>query len=281
VKIVMEIPGDSGLVAKWADTVSLKFALRPIDTLRLDPGTHRVSALERPGERTAEKGTTTLFQNVTWPGDSTAASVIQSANENFSLVASFRSRIRSVPAPPGTANPTVSFITMQSTNASLITYRPVLPIVTWESALPQYLSINSAGGVVAMCEYIGRNDRCLSPVRANNTATQAARDSLVIKCVDTPNRRLPGTRIAVPPATTGLTIGPPILFNGPGTLNSISCPLVGGVFGPNVPMPGAFCTTANAADFSSTCTVWVRARATDPVTSKLLQRFYRVVIYKG
>ncbi len=261
VGIVMTVPSDGK-----ADTVWLKFALRPIDTIVVTPGSRPVPA-DPPSVGTV---------NRTYPGDTLSANIARSDLENFDANLIYRSRIFSIPATPGPG--TGSFITVSSTS------RPFLPTVTWESALEGYLTINSVGGVVGSCEFIGRTG-CVAPTRTSAPPlsaaqrTQAARDSLVITCTDNGSgKRLPGLKQdGVNPVTSPILFNPPTtMVGGRGMYRNSACLPVGGFPGPNIPMPGAFCTTADAADRFSTCTVWIRATITDPVTLRVIRYHYRI-----
>jgi hypothetical protein len=265
VGIVMNVPSDG-----MADTVWLRFSLRPIDSIVVTPGSRPVNA--------TFPSVGTVLQ--TYPGDSLSANIIRSDVENFDANLIYRSRILSIPAPPGTAAPMTTWISVTATS------RPFLPIITWESALEGYLTINGVGGVVGACEFIGRTG-CVAPTRTagggQNAAqrTQAARDSLVITCTDNgTGKRLPGLKQdGVSPVSTPIQFNPPTnIIGGRGMYRVSSCPPVGGFPGPNIPMPGAFCTSADATDRYSTCTVWIRAKVTDPVTQRLLIYYYRINI---
>jgi hypothetical protein len=265
VGIEMYVPGDD-----MADTAWIRLDLRPIDTLQLRP-----SSREVPSSPT-QTGTTMQA----WPGDSVTANVIISNQVNFGVQPLFRYRIRPHPVWPGTAAP--GNPANNTVNASA---RPFLPVVTYESALPDYLDIAlTTGNVIFNCEYIGKPG-CLAPVRSPSggaAGTQAARDSLVIGCVDN-GKRLPGLK-----QNSTESVGIPIRFNPPANvmygsaainlsfLRYQGCPLVGGQFGPNVATPGAYCTSATASERLSQCTVWIRASFTDPATGLIRRYFYRI-----
>ena len=270
VGVVMEVPSD-GL----SDTVWLKLALRPIDTLIVSPGSRPVNATF-PSQGTVLE---------TYPGDNFSANVARSDLENFDANAQLRSRIFSIASPPrpnGDAG-TASFIDVDEDD------RPFLPSILWESALDGYLTVNSVGGVVAPCEFIGRT-QCVAPTRpsapgappiggTSQQRTQQARDSLVISCTDNgTGKRLPGLKAdGVTPVTSPILFNPPVdLPSSRGILRLANCPPVNGAPGPNIPMPGAFCTTADATDRNSQCTIWFRASVVDPVTQRLIRYYYRI-----
>jgi hypothetical protein len=265
VRIVMEVPGD-GVV----DTVYLKFKLRPIDTIRIMPGEHDVPATD-----VDDIGT----ESVDWPGDSTTGIATQSGNTNYGVDAQFLAFSQTIPLPPSTSTPTrTTMIVTNLIEDGVDNYRPNIPVVTWESAMDGYLAINAAGLIVAPCAFIN-GETCLAPtVRSDPpgpvTAAQAvqrARDSLVIQCVDN-GLRLPGVQ------QNGSAVGPPIAFGGDGTLSFPNCAPVGNAPGPNIPMPGIFCTSAASLDLAATCNIWIRALATDPATGKALVDRYRVQV---
>ncbi len=263
VMIVMDVPGDAR-----SDTVYLKFALRPIDTLRIMP-----DSLDVPATDVDDLGT----DRIQYPGSETLGIATQSGNTNYVVRAEFRSFVRRLPLPPSTSVQDTVALSIRNTG-NVTVFRPNVPFVTWESALDSYLTINAAGAIVGPCAFLN-GETCLAPTSRPDppgavTAAQAlqiARDSLVIKCVDN-GRRLPGT------FTNGNPIGSPILFDGDGILSFPNCPLVGAIPGPNIPMPGAFCSTASSTDFSSTCTIWIRATAVDPATGKQLRDRFRVEV---
>jgi hypothetical protein len=262
VGIEMFVPGDG-----MSDTAWVRLDLRPIDTLQLRPASRAV-----PSSAT-QTGTTMQA----WPGDSVTANVVVSNVVNFGVIPLFRYRLRPHPVWPGTAAP--GTITNNTVSAAS---RPFLPLVTYESALPDYLSISlTTGNVIFNCEYIGKPG-CLAPTRSPNAGTQPARDSLVIGCVDN-GKRLPGLK-----QNSTESVGIPILFNPPANvmygspainlslLRTQGCPLVGGQFGPNIATPGAYCTSATASERLSQCIVWIRASFTDPATGLVRRYHYRV-----
>jgi hypothetical protein len=63
----------------------------------------------------------------------------------------------------------------------------------------------------------------------------------------------------------------PFTFNGVGNLTIPNCNPA-----KTIPMPGAFCSTTSNSDLTATCTIWVRATATDQATGKILRRLYRI-----
>jgi hypothetical protein len=257
VGIIMGLPGD-GL----ADTAWVKFALRPIDTLRVMP-----DSLDVPAEDIDDIGT----DRVAYPGNELLGIATQSASTNYRVRVEYQAFVRSLPTPPSTSAQNPRTLSIRNTGGVTV-FRPNVPIVVWESALDSYLQINTAGSIVGPCAFINASP-CLAPSSRPGASQnlQRALDSLVIQCVDN-GRRLPGTN------TNGTPVGPGIQFGGDGILSIPGCPNVGNAPGPNIPMPGAFCTSASSTNLSSTCTIWVRARATDHATGKALEDRFRVEV---
>ncbi len=186
----------------------------------------------------------TGLQKQIYPNANTEqANVVAASTTNFIAGLDFLAKVQDIPQVPGRSTPNPRFIPVRLVG-DVTVRRPSLPAVTWESANTNYLSVNAAGAVVGQCAQIGGN--CL------------ATGSRVLRCDDTQGSM---------PAT----------FNGRGNYRIPSCfdaegdPI-------EIPMPGAFCTTNSTSDLSSTCTVWIRARATDPATNKLLTQLYRINI---
>jgi plastocyanin len=144
-RIVIEVPGDSGIAPRWADTVTLKFSMRPLDTLRIRPDSNFFPTANGTG-----------LQKQIYPNaDTLQANVVQSSNTNFIAGLDFLSRVQDPPAPPGTgANPNPRFIVSRLSGGPTVR-RPSLPNVTWESANPSYLAVNAAGAVIGFCAFIG------------------------------------------------------------------------------------------------------------------------------
>lgn len=172
--------------------------------------------------------------------DTLQANVVASGNTNFIAGLDFLARVQDVPNPnTPTTTPAPRFIPVRLVGGPTVR-RPSLPNVLWESANTNYLTVNAAGAVTGICAQIGGS--CL------------ATGSTVLTCA----------------ATQGTM---PAAFLGRGTYSVPSCnPAV------NIPMPGAFCTSSSQTDLSSTCTIWIRATATDPATGKILRQLYRVNI---
>ena len=186
----------------------------------------------------------TGLQKQVYPfSDSVQANVAAAGSTNFIAGLDFLSRVQDLPLPatPGTPG-AVRWIVARVTgpDGDPTVRRPSLPNVTWESANTSYLSINAAGAVTGRCAFIGGD----CPTTG----------STVLTC-----------------ASTSGTM--PAAFGGVGTYAIPSCVGV-----PPIPMPGAFCTSASALDISSTCTVYIRATAIDPVTGKVLRTLYRINI---
>ena len=182
----------------------------------------------------------TGLQKMVYPyADTLQANVIAGSTTNFIAGLDFLSRVQDIPQTPGATLPTPRFIPVRLVGGPTVR-RPSLPNVTWESANTNYLAINAAGAVIGFCPQIGGN--CTSS------------GSRVLTCADNA-----GTM--------------PAAFGGRGNYSIPSCNPA-----KSIPMPGAFCTTNSTSEASSMCTVWIRARATDPKTGNQLSQLYRINI---
>jgi hypothetical protein len=242
VRIVMEVPGDSGVAAKWKDTVLVKFSLRPLDSLRVRPDSNLFPTTNGTG----------LQKQIYPDADSVQANVRASANTNFIAGLDFLSRVQDVPQPtvtnanPALPNPRYIVARVAAPGTNPLVRRPSLPNVFWESANTGYLSVNAAGSVTGRCAFIGGD------------------------CPVPPSPALPSTWLIRCTSTSGPM---PATFGGLGTYTIPSCATT-----TTIPMPGAFCTSTNSSDLNSTCTVYIRATAIDPVTGKVLRALYRINI---
>jgi hypothetical protein len=235
VAFVLEIPGDGK-----SDTVYVRLLLRPIDSL-----------IVRPDSATLPSPTSGALGWRVYPNaDTTAANVVQNTVLNFAAGVTFRSVIQPLPVPPATALPARTQVNVFSTGTLR---RAILPIVFWESANTDYLTIGQSGGVTAKCAFItATNCRKVT----SGTGTTA-----VLTCNST---------------------GPamPQAFSGIGSYTVPGCVPTKTI----TPFPGALCTDITSAsgvapaDLSATCSIWIRARATDPATNKALSRLYRINI---
>ena len=236
VRIVMEVPGDSGVATRWKDTVLVKFSLRPLDSLRIRPDSNFFPTTNGTG----------LQKQIYPDADLVQANVRAASSTNFIAGLDFLSRVQDLPNPTTGAAGSVRYIIARVTSPSgdPLVRRPSLPNVTWESANAGYLSVNAAGAVTGRCNFIG--GECPTPPSGT---------SWLLTCSATSGRM-------------------PSAFNGIGNYSIPNCttPV-------SIPMPGAFCTSTSSSDLSSTCTIYIRATATDPVTGKQLRAVYRINIF--
>jgi hypothetical protein len=143
VKFVMEVPADN-----LADTVTVKFSLRPIDSLGLRPDSNFFPTANGTG-----------LQKAVYPNaDLTQANVKASSSTNFIVGIDFLSRVQNPPTPAGAAG-TVRFIPSRLFGTPTV-FRKSVPNVTWTSANTDYLTINAAGSVTGVCASI--NAPCLT-----------------------------------------------------------------------------------------------------------------------
>jgi hypothetical protein len=141
VRFVLEVPADG-----IADTVLVKFSLRPIDSLGLRPDSAFFPTTNGTG-----------LQKQVYPNsDATQALVRQATTTNFVVGVDFLSRVQNPPNATTNAAGTVRYIPSR-TYGPVTVFRPSLPGVTWESANRDYLDINAAGSVIARCAFIGGN----------------------------------------------------------------------------------------------------------------------------
>jgi hypothetical protein len=139
-RFVLEVPADGK-----ADTVLVKFALRPIDSLGVRPDSNFFPTTNGTG-----------LQKQIYPNaDNIQANVKAAATTNFIVGIDFLSRVQN---PPNPATPTtagaVRFIPSRLFGSVLVK-RPSVPNVTWESANTDYLDVNAAGSVTGKCASIG------------------------------------------------------------------------------------------------------------------------------
>jgi hypothetical protein len=140
VKFVVEIPADN-----LADTVTVKFLLRPLDSLGMRPDSNFFPTTNGTGLAKA------IYPNA----DNTQANVKAATVVNFIVGLDFLSRVTNPPAPatPGTPG-AVRFIPSRLTGGPTV-FRKSVPNVTWTSANTDYLDINAAGSVTGKCASIG------------------------------------------------------------------------------------------------------------------------------
>jgi hypothetical protein len=221
-RIVLEVPGDD-----MADTVTVKLKLRPIDTVRVRPDSAFFPS---------NNGLQGLVYRI-WPfSDNTQANITQSATTNFNAGVTFLSRVQPLPSF-GSSTPSSTLIPITPLG-SATERRPNLPLIGWESANVQYLTINAAGAVVGPCAFIGGN--CPST------------GSTVLNC-------------------DSVAGSMPAVFAGLGTYAIPNC-----VGKDPIPMPGAFCTSTSSSDLTSVCTIWIRATFTDQATASVERSIYRI-----
>lgn len=155
VKFVVEIPGDDK-----ADTVLVKFLLRPIDSLGVRPDSNFFPTSNGTG---LQKG---IYQNA----DNTQANVKAATTTNFVVGIDFLSKVQDAPAPTGAAG-AIRFIPSRVIGTPIV-FRKSIPNVTWESANKDYVDINAAGSVTGKCAQIGGN--CLATGSAVLNCNSAA-----------------------------------------------------------------------------------------------------------
>jgi hypothetical protein len=140
VRFVLEVPADGK-----ADTVLVKFALRPIDSLGVRPDSNFFPTTNGTG-----------LQKQIYPNaDNVQANVKASSTTNFIVGLDFLSRVQNPPSPATPNTPgAVRFIPSRLFGPVTVK-RPSLPNVTWQSANTDYLDINAAGSVTGKCASIG------------------------------------------------------------------------------------------------------------------------------
>jgi hypothetical protein len=140
VKFVLDVPADN-----IADTVTVKFRLRPIDSLGMRPDSNSFPVANGTG--TSRQ----IYPNA----DNTQANVKAAGTINFIVGIDFLSRVQDPPNPATPATPgAVRFIPSRLFGGATV-FRKSLPSVIWESANTDYLDINAAGAVTGKCAQIG------------------------------------------------------------------------------------------------------------------------------
>jgi len=140
VRFVLEVPGDNR-----ADTVLVKFALRPIDSLGVRPDSNFFPTTNGTG-----------LQKQVYPNaDATQANVKAASTTNFIAGLDSLSRVVNPPAPATPNTPGATRFIPSRLNGPVTVFRPSLPNVTWESANTSYLDVNAAGSVTGKCASIG------------------------------------------------------------------------------------------------------------------------------
>ncbi|MES2521609.1 MAG: Ig-like domain-containing protein [Gemmatimonadota bacterium] len=141
VRFVLEVPGDNK-----ADTVLVKFPLRPIDSLRVRPDSNFFPAVPPA----------VGLQKMVYPNaDNVQANVKAASTTNFVIGLDFLSRVQLPPAPATPNTPgAVSYIASRLFGSPLV-FRKSLPNVVWESANTDYLDVNATGSVTGKCAAIG------------------------------------------------------------------------------------------------------------------------------
>jgi hypothetical protein len=141
VRFVLEVPSDNK-----ADTVLVKFLLRPIDSLGVRPDSNFFPAIPP----------SVGLQKMIYPNaDVTQANVKAASTTNFIIGLDFLSRVQNPPAPATPNTPgAVRFIPSRLFGPPTV-FRKSVPNVTWESANTDYLDVNAAGAVTGKCAAIG------------------------------------------------------------------------------------------------------------------------------
>ena len=141
VRFVLEVPSDN-----TADTVLVKFLLRPIDSLGVRPDSNFFPAI--PPNVGLQK---MIYPNA----DNTQANVKAASTTNFIVGLDFLSRVQNPPAPATPNTPgAVRYIPSRLFGPPTV-FRKSVPNVTWESANTDYLDVNAAGSVTGKCASIG------------------------------------------------------------------------------------------------------------------------------
>jgi hypothetical protein len=139
VKFVLEVPADN-----LADTVLVKFKLRPLDSLALRPDSNFFPTTNGTG-----------LQKQIYPNaDNVQANVKAAGTTNFIVGLTFVSRVQDPPAAGSGTLPTPRFIPSRLFGPPTV-FRKSVPNIVWQSANTDYLDINAAGAVVGKCAAIG------------------------------------------------------------------------------------------------------------------------------
>jgi hypothetical protein len=159
VKFVLEVPADN-----IADTVTVRFLLRPIDSLGMRPDSAFFPTANGTGLSKA------IYPN----SDNTQGNVKAASVINFTVGINYLSRVQDAPAPatPGTPG-AVRFIPSRLFGPPTV-FRKSVPSVVWQSANTDYLDINAAGAVTGKCAAIGGNCNAVGSSVLSCTSTGSA-----------------------------------------------------------------------------------------------------------
>src|SRR5262245_30237466 len=139
-RFVLEVPADGK-----ADTVLVKFALRPIDSLGVRPDSNFFPSTNGTG-----------LQKQKYPNaDNIQANVKAASTTNFIVGIDFLSRVQLPPNPVTPNTPGAVDFVFSRLFGSVLFKRPSVPNITWESANTDYLDVNAAGSVTGKCASIG------------------------------------------------------------------------------------------------------------------------------
>lgn len=139
-RFVLEVPADGK-----ADTVLVKFALRPIDSLGVRPDSNFFPTTNGTG-----------LQKQRYPNaDNIQANVKAASTTNFIVGIDFLSRVQLPPNPATPNTPGAVGFLFSRLFGSVLVRRPSVPNITWESANTDYLDVNAAGSVTGKCASIG------------------------------------------------------------------------------------------------------------------------------
>jgi hypothetical protein len=162
VRFVLEVPADN-----IADTVLVKFALRPIDSLALRPDSNFFPTTNGTG-----------LQKQVYPNaDNVQANVKAAGTTNFVVGLDFVSKVQDPPAAGSATLPAARFIPSRLFGAATF-FRKSLPVITWESANTAYLDINAAGAVTGKCASIGGSCSATGSSVLNCSSTGSAMPQL-------------------------------------------------------------------------------------------------------
>ena len=236
VGFVLRVPADN-----LADTVWLRFSLRPIDSITVRTDSFTVA------------GTTTRV----------AYSSNITRDSSIALGLNLINRLDSASSLSSTGAPV-------RTRTNVTVTRPSLPRITWESANENYAVVDNQGRVTGLRSTwmpgLG------SGTAARNTSDEPSCDARVFKIAPTdtayfydrvltpfpiPANYTPAVVATGCPATTG---NPPVPTNVPANVAR-----------------GVNCTSATAGPLAS-CTVVIRATITDPATGATRRAYFNVVV---
>jgi hypothetical protein len=266
VGIVLRVPSDSGVADIWADTVYLRFSLRPIDSLIIRPDSFVLA------------GTTTKVpytSNVV--ADSSILLGVTLQNRTDSII--------SFQTTPGVGGKAVTTINVT---------RAIAPVVTWESANTNYAVVDNQGRVTGVrATWLPSTMAPPAPVPPNTLPPLPPAVATDIPACINQVFRTTGTDVAFwydkvltafPIPSTGPWVVPTNGWRDPATPQTTAvtndvmevCATSSGV--PATVARGVNCSTQIVGTAGAFCNVVIRATITDPANGAVRRAHFLVTV---